>query len=285
MPKNRGGAQDLPFYVQTPSTQEDATKASKLPGNPIGVLSLLVGILALVVACIPGGMWIGWGLVPVALLLGVAGVRRSGRGKRAAIGGVTAGCLAVLVAACLPMLTDAKVVEVAIVAPANSDEGEDADGSSDHNEIADRGDGTNEVSHAREGSRENPGSVGQVLSNAAWELVVNEFRPNADAEVMSDSLLNEEPKEGMHYAVVNLTVIYRGDESVDVGLFDVAYVTESGNVFEVGDNYTSAPEPRFDGELYKGGTVTGNVAIEVPEEPGLIRIELGNDDLVRFIAP
>lgn len=284
MPKNKGGAQELPFYVQSPSTQDDVGETRKPAGNLLGVLSLTIGIVGLVVACIPGAMWIGWGLVPVALLLGIAGVRLRGRGKRAAIGGIVAACVAVIVAACLPMLTDAKVVEVAFVKLGTSVASEDTSGASDHVEDVDRRDEKDGNPAGREGSREKPGSIGKVLSNAAWELVVNEFRPYADAELMSESFLNEEPEEGMHYAVVNLTAIYRGDESVNVDLFDVAYVTERGNVFEAGDNYVSAPEPRFDGELYKGGTITGNLAIEIPEEPGLIRIELGRNDLVRFVA-
>src|SRR5690625_5975263 len=53
--------------------------------NGIGLAALIVAIVGFLFACIPGALIIGWVLLPVAFILSIVGLTRSGRKKGTSI--------------------------------------------------------------------------------------------------------------------------------------------------------------------------------------------------------
>ncbi|MFD0094696.1 DUF4352 domain-containing protein [Bacillus cereus] len=210
----------------------------------------------------------GWVLLPIAFILGIVGLFMSNRTRGTSIAAVIVSIVGTIVSAVvfLTLVGDAfddafnTDTEVSI-----SDTGT-PDGAVP--EPADRG---SEV-----GSRNNPARIGATITSGDWQVVVNSFVPNANQQVQDANSFNDEPDPGTQYAVVNLTVTYRGEESSDANEVSVVYVTDQGNVFTTYDNSAVPPAPSLDGELYNGAAATGNKAIQIPQNaPGLLRLRLG----------
>lgn len=126
------------------------------------------------------------------------------------------------------------------------------------------------------GSKKNPAPVGTTLGSGHWQVTVNSFDPDATQEVLAANSFNEKPAAGQQYALVNVTVKYTGEGSGSTYDLSFAYVTEGGNVVKSYDNDTLTPDPALDGEVYTGGTLTGNIDVTVPEKDnGLIRVQVG----------
>ena len=88
-------------------------------------------------------------------------------------------------------------------------------------------------------------------------------------------MFNDPPEPGFQYAIANVTCTYKGEGSEYVTSYPVAFVDEDGNVTRVSDRSVVTPD-MIDGEVYAGGSVTGNVALHIQEgKPGVLRIELG----------
>jgi hypothetical protein len=128
------------------------------------------------------------------------------------------------------------------------------------------------------GSRDNPLPIGSTISGPEFDVTVNSVTLGANEEVLAANMFNEAPPEGSSYAVVNLTLTYKGNESGLVAEVSVAYVTSTGEVDTDFDHFAVAPEPALNslGELYKGGTASGNTVVVVPDgDSGTIRIRPG----------
>src|SRR5690625_1251453 len=72
--------------IQTPSQFGPYQGTPPTPQkNGIGLAALIVAIVGFLFACIPGALIIGWVLLPVAFILSIVGLTRSGRKKGTSI--------------------------------------------------------------------------------------------------------------------------------------------------------------------------------------------------------
>lgn len=241
--------------------------------NVLGIIALVCAITGFVFSCIPGALIVGWVLLPVAFVLGLVGLFLSGKTKGTAIAAVIISIVGTVVAAVVFAVVVSDAFDDAF--NGSGDVSVSGQGSENVMNALDTGDGDASGENVL-GSRENPAAIGQVLSNDDWDVTVNSFNPNASADVAAENIFNDPPESGHQYAVVNLTFTYKGADSQLVDTIPVAFVTENGNVARTFDKSAVAPAPRLEGELYAGGTATGNVVLHIPEgQPGVLRIELG----------
>ena len=143
-----------------------------------------------------------------------------------------------------------------------------------------------------QGTRDNPWAIGDVVEISSfgakeWELSLG--TPNYDANqiVQDENMFNEAPPEGSAYAIVPVTVTYFGEDSATPWTtFSVAFVSASGQTYD--SAYAVIPNPLLDiGDLYAGGTGTGNVAVIIPTSEvagGTWRVTVGFSFEVFFAA-
>ncbi|BDV32001.1 FxLYD domain-containing protein [Microbacterium terricola] len=74
-----------PLGATGPATPEQAVKK---PRNVLGRVALVVAIIGMIFACIPGALIIGWILLPIAFVLGIVSLFRTGKGKSAGLTGL-----------------------------------------------------------------------------------------------------------------------------------------------------------------------------------------------------
>ncbi len=87
-----------------------------------------------------------------------------------------------------------------------------------------------------------------------------------DAVVAADQF-NKPPAKGSEYILVNYSATYIGEDSNGQmpAFVSIEYVTAQGTTVNGYDKLIMAPKPiNTTSTLYKNGTATGNMAIEVP---------------------
>ena len=240
--------------------------------NVLGIIALVCAITGFVFSCIPGALIVGWVLLPIAFVLGLVGLFLSGKTKGTSIAAVIISIVGTVVAAAVFAFVVADAFDDAF----NGSGDVSVSGQGNENVVNALDTGAGDAGGSNElGSRENPAAIGQMLSNDDWDVTVNSFNPNASADVAAENMFNDPPEPGFQYAIANVTFTYKGEGSEYVSSYPVAFVDEDGNVTRVSDRPVVAPD-MIDGEAYAGGSVTGNVALHIPEgKPGVLRIELG----------
>ena len=250
--------------------------------NILGIVALVLSILGLVLACIPGVIIAGWILLPISFILGLVSLflpAKKGMGIAAIIVAVVGTIVAV-------------VVFVAVIGNAAADAFQDADSSiTGGSQVA--ASETPEPDAAQEapggdaaGSRENPGAIGSVVSSDDWDVTVTNFVADAGSIVADANPFNTEAPSGSHYATVTYSVTYKGDESSYAAEVGVALVTASGEVLDGTDALVVLEDPIGLDELYAGGTASGSVAFLVPNGAEvLIRVTPGFFGEEQFIRP
>ncbi|MGO3327761.1 DUF4190 domain-containing protein [Gordonia sp. (in: high G+C Gram-positive bacteria)] len=234
--------------------------------NTVGLVALVMAIVGFIFGCIPGALIVGWVLLPVAFILGLVGLFQAGRGKGTSISAIIVSVIGTIVAA---------VVFLTVVSDA-LDDAFTPDTATVVDKGARVGDGGTEDTANAVGSRENPAKIGSTLSSDEWKVVVNSFIADATDDVLEANSFNEEPASGNVYSLVNLTVMYTGDDSSYADFVSVAFVSDDGKTYKPYESSAVTPDPVLEGELYKGGEATGNVDIETPKNAsGVLRIELG----------
>lgn len=138
------------------------------------------------------------------------------------------------------------------------------------------------ASHAGElselGTQRNPASVGDELQFPYVSVVVNSVNPNAASLIAEQTAEFSPPDPGMRYLLVNLTVTNR-ESPVSPSLrvrgdsVFVSFLGDDGTKFAASGT-EPVPEPRLSSvELFKDGSDTGNVVIQVPEGiTGLLKL-------------
>lgn len=268
-----GPAYPGPAYGYTPYPEGQ-------PGpqrNTLGIVALAMAIVGTIFACIPGIMIVGWFLLPCSFILGIIGLTQGTKRKGTAIAAVIISIIGTLVGI---------IAFLAFIGTA-FDSGDASDvtaaRATDSGSLSqpDQGSATEDTSYA---TRANPAAMGETLTGEEWEIVVNSFTRNATAEVMAENMFNDPPPPGSQWALVNLTATYVGEDSGLANFIGIAFVTDAGIVIEDFDHAVVTPDP-VDGELYPGGTITGNFALAVPEnEPGTIRLDLTRFGEEVFVA-
>ncbi|ANI90840.1 Hypothetical protein BJL86_0028 [Dietzia timorensis] len=240
--------------------------------NVLGIIALVCAVVGFVFSCIPGALIVGWVLLPIAFVLGLVGLFLSGKTKGTSIAAVIISIVGTVVAAAVFAFVVADAFDDAF----NGSGDVSVSGQGNENVMNALDSGVGEAGDSKElGSRENPAAIGQTLSNDDWDVTVNSFNPNASAEIAAENPFNEPPEPGFQYAIANVTFTYKGEGSEHVSSYPVAFVAEDGNVTRDFDRSVVTPDMLM-GEVYAGGSATGNVALHIQEgKPGVLRIELG----------
>ena len=114
------------------------------------------------------------------------------------------------------------------------------------------------------GSRENPMRVGETLKTKDWEIVLGTPR-EAAAEIADTNPFNKPPEPGMEYWIVPLTVTYTGDSTGYPMNLAVDFVGSDNKTYNGFKCSVVIPDSILDvGQLYKGGTATGNKCVTIP---------------------
>lgn len=240
--------------------------------NVLGIIALVCAVVGFVFSCIPGALIVGWVLLPIAFVLGLVGLFLSGKTKGTSIAAVIISIVGTVVAAAVFAFVVADAFDDAF----NGSGDVSVSGQGNENVMNALDSGVGEAGDSNElGSRENPAAIGQTLSNDDWDVTVNSFNPNASAEIAAENPYNDPAEPGYQYAIANLTFTYKGEGSEIVDIMPVAFVADNGNVSRSFDRPVVTPGP-LEGEVYAGGSATGNVALYIEEgQQGVLRVELG----------
>ncbi|WP_120004172.1 DUF4352 domain-containing protein [Nesterenkonia muleiensis] len=247
--------------------------------NVVGIIALITAVVGAIFAGVPGALIIGWVLLPIAFILSLVSLflkgRKRGNGIAALIITVVGSIIGVIVF--FTVVADAfdEALSDETTASVPSEEGtadeDDQDGESgEERETAADDEDAGDASAADEelGSRANPYPLGTEVSSSDWSVTINSVDLDATDEVLAENQFNEEPEEGHHYMLVNVTAEYTGDDAQGATpMLSIAYVSPQGNTYNSYDK--SAVEPdSFDSltTLYEAASVTGNIAIHVPSD-------------------
>ena len=271
-----GGSPPWPPYM--PAQVPQAPVKAK---NTLGLIALIISIIGFIFACVPGALIVGWVLLPIAFILGIVGMFQAGKTKHTSIAAIIISIIGT-------------VVGVSVFAFVVSDSFKDAFGSSDlkpSSSVAASG-GVGKTDPSREkssstdelGTRQNPIPIGQTVTSKDWEITLAVPR-EAAAEVAALNQFNDEPKAGLQFWIVPVTVTYIGDKSGSV-MFGVRITFVGSDNRTYTDSCGVIPDPLSDvGELYKGGVAKGNACVSVPAgADGLWAATSGIGEPVFFIA-
>jgi hypothetical protein len=240
------------------SGPQEYAKAKK-QRNVIGLVALIAAIVGFIFACIPGALIIGWVLLPIAFILAIVSLFLKDKAKGM---GITALILSIV----------GTIVGFAVFFSVVTSSVDDAFGSGDTKVSAPTAEAAGnapaaEKPAAKAGTRENPSPIGSVVESKDWRVVVNSVNLAASDAVVAANRFNDPPAEGSEYILVNYSATYLGDDAngETPGFVSVDYVTADGKTVDRFDHSAVAPEAIDSmNTLYKGGTVTGNIAIHVP---------------------
>lgn len=256
-----------PSPEPTPVSSGSATSSYYTPpsqrpsrGNPLGLASLIVGILATVGAFIPV-INLGSGIVAiVGLVLGIVALFLAGRSKPVAVAGVVVSVVGLVLSIALSTAYLGSFFDA--VENGGVGVGSSSDGTAD--EPAD-------TSTGELGTRDNPYPIGSTISftqsgQPFYDITVGAPTLDANAIVAAENQFNDVAPAGQQYALLPLTVTYTGAETGTPG-FDIStsFVAADGTSYEPFDAAVVVPSPFYSiNELYPGGTGTGNVVIAIP---------------------
>lgn len=232
-------------------------------GNGLGVAALVLGILALIGAFIPFVNYVSGLPAVVGIVLGAIALGRKGRKKGAALVGLITSVIALVLSIVLAIAYTAGFVNAVNdsmpKASAKTAQETNTSGSADPASPA-------------VGTRENPAALGttiELISAGAVQYEVKLGAPtlNANDAVAAENQFNEAPPAGLQYAVVPVTVVYKGTETgtpwMDV---QIEFVSAAGTTHTPSDASVVGPKPQLMdiNDLYPNATGTGNVVIAIP---------------------
>lgn len=262
-------------------TQQPTTISAPAPEQPakgrnvVGIIALVASVLGFLFAVIPGAYLLGWILLPIGFILSLVALFLRDKKKGLAIAALIVsivGTIAGVVAFTVTVATafdEAFDTETSVVTEGDEPVAEEA---ASEEVVADD-------TAAEVGTRDNPAPLGSAVTGDEYTVVINSFVADATQQVLDANQFNEAPPAGSVYALVNATITYTGAESGMAAFAQIDYVTAGGEVVGISDNTSLAvaPEPTlgFD-ELYNGGTVTGNIVLQLPAgDAGALRVTPG----------
>ena len=225
----------------------------------LGVAALVIGIVALVGSLVPIVNYATGVVAIVGLVLGIVALVQKNRRKGVAITGTILSGVALLLSVVLAIVYSLAIANGVVgTVPAvggAQNPGPDRDAAAD------------EV-----GSRENPAPLGttiQIGSTAGmvdWDVTLGAVTLDADDIVADENRFNEPAPEGFQYAMVPVTVVYRGaDTGTPWAELSVDFVSAAGTTHAASDSFAVVPSPLTDvNELFPGASGSGNVVVAVP---------------------
>src|SRR5690625_2103749 len=264
--------------------------------NGVGLAALIVAIVGFIFACVPGALIIGWILLPVAFILSIVGLVRSGRKKGTSIAAMIVSVVGTIVGFVVFMTVVSDAFDEAFDdafeitnSDLSADAGENGDGAigiTEDSYVHEASDG--EISEdAPEGTRQSPLTVGETVSNEDWEVTPG-TPYEASEEVLAENPFNSEPEEGFEFWILPLAATYVGEDSGRPGLeITVKFVSDEGHTFNTYDPGCGVIPDDLDDvdDIYNGATAEGNTCVAVHEGAnGLWTVEALFGDPVFFQA-
>lgn len=232
------------------------------PLNVVGLISLITATLGLVLACIPGAWILGWILLPTGFILGLVSMFKKDRSKALGIIGLIVSIIGTIGAAIVFFVVFFTSFNNAI-----------------DNE-ADPGPAVEQPATAA-GTSDDPYPLGTVVTSEEWEVTINDVTFNATDLVVAENPINEPPRAGHEYILVNATITYVGDDESGgmPGFVAIEYVGPDGDTVTTASSLAVAPDQLEVGAtLEPGESVNGNVVLTVPSAgaaDGLVAIAPG----------
>lgn len=276
-----------------PPAPDFPPQIARKESNPLGIVALTISIIGFICACIPGILIVGWILLPIGFILGIVAAvlknKMTWPGVSAIIVSVTGTIIGVLVF--LFVLESAFVDTLTVDAPVpprqtttaaeqtpksqenNSDSSATTPG---EKETAANSQSSSTASSTpapkkepRLGTRENPYPFGTPLSSDEWEVTINSVDLDATETLLyAEEYYNLPPDPGHTYILINATVTYVGNDPNGVmPLMRVEFVTPEGNTYDSSNSMVTPPDDLHRAStLYSGASVTGNIALTIPDE-------------------
>lgn len=243
--------------VEPAPTSSDVAPQKK--PNRLGLAALIVGILALVCALIPGLSFVAFIPALTALGLGIAGLVSKAPERGKAVTGLILGPVALITAIIVSTATIAGGVASVV------DEAEPQALTQEEPEAAPE----QVEAPVEEGTRANPAAAGSAIeisdnSGPIWQIQLGEATLDAGAVVAAENQFNDPADAGFQYIMVPVTYTYVGTESgtpwldVTIEFVSAAGTTHTNAYVVIPDDYTDI------NEMYNGASATGNVVIMAP---------------------
>lgn len=122
--------------------------------------------------------------------------------------------------------------------------------------------GITETPSAATGTLADPIPLGEpAVLDGPWLVRVVEVQPDATKAVLAENKFNDRPPQGQQFYLVTLSASYLGQSSGTVNaLYRFRGVVDGNVVYTTFKNRCGViPTPLPDGEVFAGGTITGNV--------------------------
>jgi len=230
------------------------------PSSALTVAALIVGLVAIVCAIIPGLSFIAFLPAITATVLGVIALVRKSSGRGKATAAVVLGPIALLVAIIVSVSTIVGNVTPDVAAGVGTEKPstqQQADAPAEPEPTL------------VEGTRDNPAAAGTTVevsdnSGPIWQITIGAANVNAGEVVAGENQFNPAADAGFQYVLVPVTYTYVGAQTgtpwIDV---QIEFVSAAGTTHE--QEFAVIPTPITDiGELYPDASATGNLLVMAP---------------------
>lgn len=224
--------------------------------NVLGIIALVCSVLGLILSCVKGALILGWILLPIGFILGIVAAVQKNKPHGVGIAAIVVSAVGTVVAIAMFIL---------VVGNAFSDAFDTTTSSSSSDSEA-KGLLSNSGSSDAGSSRDNPLPIGSTIEDDEWAYTINSVTLNATDQVMAANSFNDEPKPGMEYIIVNVTITYKGNDAQGATPFgQVRYVSAEGNTYSSADDFAVA-EDNLDTltTLFQGASISGNEVMSAP---------------------
>ena len=253
--------QQYPTQGQVPAPMQQAPAPVKKGRNTVGIVALVMAVIGVIFACLPGALIVGWILLPISFIVGLVGLFRRGEAVWPAVTAVIVSVVGTIIGVFVFLMVVGSAVDEAISSASAVSASPAPDGA-----LSNSG-GSAAADSAQGKSRENPYPLRTEISSKDWKVVINSVTFNANDAVAAANQFNEPPAEGKEYVLINYTATYIGnDPAGETPAFVlVDFVTADGVTIDGADSIAAAPDA-IDSltVLYKGASVSGNVVRAVP---------------------
>ncbi|MGP5118273.1 DUF4190 domain-containing protein [Corynebacterium casei] len=279
---------NMPQQDYPTSTQAGPDPASTR--NTLAIIALITAVLGVVFSCIEGALIVGWILLPISFVLSIVALVTKNKKKGMAITALIISIVGPIIAGVFFLSVVGESVDEAFggeTSVSSSSAGEKAPAEAGE----DKGKGDKAAAQGGEAGsiRENPLPIGVTIENNDWAATVNSVNLDGDDIVAAANSFNEPAGEGKKYIIVNITQTLKNDAPEGrMPDASVEYVSPDGVTHNSFDSMVTL-ENQFDSltTIYKGASVTGDVAIAVPADTageGVLAIRPGMFGDKKFVA-